>query len=82
MSESERRLRSRLDRTGVRFDAEPTGDSRAAVEYVRQVCETKGSTEGPVLNDDEYVRYLTVGRHKRAPAARRHRSRDRLDEVF
>jgi len=59
-----------------------TATERARVnEYVRRVCETKGESAEPVLDGTEYVRYLTVGRHKRAPVARR-RSGDGFDEVF
>jgi hypothetical protein len=82
MNESERRIRSTADRDEGRSEPASTGDSRAAIDYVRRVCETKGSTGEPALDENEYVRYVTVGRHKRAPVARRHRSGDRLDEVF
>lgn len=54
-----------------------------AVAYVRRVCRVKGTGDGPTFDENEYVRYLTVGRHKPAlPARRRVRSGDRLDEVF
>jgi len=60
-----------------------TLDRDPAVAYVRRVCRVKGTGDGPTLDENEYVRYLTVGRHKRVLSTRRRaRSGDRLDEVF
>jgi hypothetical protein len=60
-----------------------TLDPDPAVDYVRHACGAKGTGDGPTLDENEYVRYLTVGRHKPVlPARRRGPSGDRLDEVF
>jgi len=58
-------------------------DASAAVAYVRRVRDAKGPSDGPVLDEREYVRYVTGSRRKRPKGTvTRARSRDRVDEVL
>jgi hypothetical protein len=58
-------------------------DHDRATGYVRHVCGAKGTSDEPAFDESEYVRYLTVGRHKPVlPARKPTFSGDRLDEVL
>lgn len=58
-------------------------ESETAAAYVRRVCGVKGTSDEPAFDENEYVRYLTVGRHKPIlPGRRGVRSGDRIDEVL
>jgi hypothetical protein len=58
-------------------------DQDRATAYVKHVCGAKGQSDEPAFDESEYVRYLTVGRHKPVlPARRPSVSGDRLDEVL
>jgi hypothetical protein len=58
-------------------------DADRATAYVKHVCGAKGTSDEPAFDENEYVRYLTVGRHKPVlPARRPSFSGDRLDEVL
>lgn len=58
-------------------------DTDRATAYVKHVCGAKGTSDEPAFDESEYVRYLTVGRHKPVlPARGPSFSSDRLDEVL